>query len=865
MKQLLTFALFWALSVTSAFAGVHEDFTARKQTLNRDQYYGVFNKKLSKDERRALEFLYAYMPLPDMTDYDGDFYLRNVRASLQARKTMAWGKKTPDYLWQHFVLPVRVNNENMDMSREVFFKELKNRVKGMTMTEAALEVNHWCHEKVTYTPSDGRTSAPLATVRSAFGRCGEQSTFAVAAMRSVGIPARQVYTPRWAHTDDNHAWVEVWVDGEWHFLGACEPEAVLDLGWFNAPASRGMLMHTKVFGKYDGHEEVMSHNNCFTEIDVTENYAPVAVATVKVVDNDGKPVENACVEYKLYNYAEFYTVGKKYSDAQGMTTLTAGRGDLLIWASKDGKFGLSKCSVGKNDVVIVKLNKSEDFIGSYDFEMIPPPERNTIPFQTEEQIEHNKQRFVYEDSLRHSYVATFHTGNKYVEASRGNHATIERFLSTYPGEKGIALLSSLTQKDLRDIPYDVLEDHYLNSDNSVLGVALAEETGLSTDHGSAVSTAGSRVANYLCPRVSNEMLTPYRGVLSKESTLTAFAGKPAALAQWVKDNIRIDEEWNPQSLCMSPVQVYRCRIADKHSRDIFYVAAARSIGDEARIDPVTGKVQYRQNDEWQDVNLDENENGNENGGQGTLTAVYDENRSIENPKYYSHFSISKLVNGRLQLLEYPEYDCTYESLLKPGTPMDPGTYLMVTGNRMADGSVLTHLQFFPIHSGDTTEANMVVCEKEDAVTIIGSFNSENLYDDDNEGVKSLLSTTGRGYYVLGLIAPNQEPTNHALRDIAALKSELEAWGQKIVLLFKDGEEKARFTNRAEFKGLPNTIVWGVDVDGKINKEVEEAMKLTTPNRPVFLICDTFNHVVFCVQGYTIGLGEQLMSVIKKLE
>lgn len=50
-------------------------------------------------------------------------------------------------------------------------------------------------------------------MKTAYGRCGEESTFTVAALRSVGIPARQVYTPRWAHTDDNHAWVEAWVNG----------------------------------------------------------------------------------------------------------------------------------------------------------------------------------------------------------------------------------------------------------------------------------------------------------------------------------------------------------------------------------------------------------------------------------------------------------------------------------------------------------------------------------------------------------------------------------------------------------------------------------------------------------------------------
>ena len=168
---------------------------------------------LSGDTLDALTFLYAYMSLPDMMDYSPQFYIANIEASLKAREEMPWGSKVPDREWRHFVLPVRVNNENLDMSRPEFYAELRDRVKGLSLAEPILEVNHWCHEKVTYKPSDARTSSPLSSVSQAIGRCGEESTFAVAALRSVGIPARQIYTPRWAHTDDNHAWVEVWADG----------------------------------------------------------------------------------------------------------------------------------------------------------------------------------------------------------------------------------------------------------------------------------------------------------------------------------------------------------------------------------------------------------------------------------------------------------------------------------------------------------------------------------------------------------------------------------------------------------------------------------------------------------------------------
>ena len=134
---------------------------------------------------RSLMFLYAYMPIGDVTDYPGDYYLENVRLSKQTRDEMLWGKEIPDEVFRHFVLPIRVNNENLDDSRRVFYGELKDRVKGLPMKDAILEVNHWCHEKVVYRPSDARTSSPLASVKTAYGRCGEESTFTVAALRAV--------------------------------------------------------------------------------------------------------------------------------------------------------------------------------------------------------------------------------------------------------------------------------------------------------------------------------------------------------------------------------------------------------------------------------------------------------------------------------------------------------------------------------------------------------------------------------------------------------------------------------------------------------------------------------------------------------
>lgn len=86
----------------------------------------------------------------------------------------------------------------------------------------------------------------------------------------------------------------------------------------------------------------------------------------------------------------------------------------------------------------------------------------------------------------------------------------------------------------------------------------------------------------------------------------------------------------------------------------------------------------------------------------------------------------------------------------------------------------------------------------------------------------------------------------------------------MVFLFPDEEQHKKF-HPAEFPGLPSTILYGVDVNGSIQKQIAESMKLSNSETlPIFIIADTFNRVVFVSQGYTIGLGEQLMKVVHGL-
>ena len=860
---------------------VQADFTARLEQTG--AVFSPFDKLgtalddgevLSLEEQEALQFLYAYMPLADAVDYSASYYLDQVRATFRIRKEMGW--KVPEREFRHFVLPLRVNNENLDTARVAFNREIAPRVKGMSMKDAILEVNHWCHEKMTYQPSDARTSSPLASVMNALGRCGEESTFCVAALRSVGIPARQVYTPRWAHTDDNHAWVEAWADGAWHFIGACEPEPVLDLGWFNAPASRAMLMHTKVFGRYDGPEEVVLESPNYTEVNLIDNYATTARADFRVVDAAGKPVEGARVDFCIYNYAEFYPAVSKYTDADGRTFLSSGLGDLLIWASKDGAYGYAKCSFGKDKEVTVTLGQVPE---AEAFDIVPPPENVRLPEVTPAQRAENDRRFAYEDSLRHAYEATFPTHEEAlaftqehgyghhmvfpIEWSRGNWRTIEAFMSMAEDHERVEhLFLTLSRKDFHDITLPILMDSY-NDRDAILG-----------------------------PRVENEFLSPYKSQFEPYGQLDDLI-TPQDVVTYVRSNITVLDDPKAWSIPMSPFGVFETEMADPRSRDIFFVALARYRGIEAQKDPVTGKVQYRIDKEWLDVDFDD-AGPAVAAPKGTLRLTYTPDKVVDNPKYYSHFSLSKIENGRPHLLEFDEEEVDmgggmdWAHVFKKGYPLEEGRYLLVSGNRLSSGTVPVSMVFVDVVAGKETVCDLVLRASENEVPVIGSFDAETKFtpvalakteDGDvlsNEAKTptSLLSACGRGHYALAILEPGKEPTNHVLRDLAAAREKLEAWGRPIVLLCSSDAAMHRLQvemSEGRYGILPSTIVLGLDADGTVQKGIEKGMKVGpesasgAPSRlPLVILADSFNRVFFLSEGYTIGLGDQLAATVAKL-
>jgi len=860
---------------------VHADFMARQQLASgrADVLFDGMDT-LDTETREALEFLYAYMPYSDLANYDQTFYLQQIRAAFKARQEFSWGEKIPEDIFRHFVLVYRVNNENLDTARLLMQRELKPRVEGLSMYDAALEVNHWCHEYVAYRASDGRTSAPLATMRTSLGRCGEESTFAVTALRSVGIPARQCYTPRWAHCDDNHAWVEVYIpdSNRWYFLGACEPDPELDMGWFAVPSTRCMMVHSKAFGRYKGDEEVVKQTALYSELNLLSHYAPTKKATVRVFDDNNKSVEGASVKFKLYNYSEFYTLATIKTDKNGIAQLTTGLGDLQIWATDGQNYNYVMMDVRKQDTVDIYLTREAGTEYTEMADVVPPVAGEAKVTPTKEKADRNVKRLEYEDSVRGAYVATFPTKENYknllkpnnnltdeqawelIHKAEGNYEEIAKFINNHADENiavnttiiageregNIACnyiydyLKTFSDKDMRDISAETLESHWREPKISCVMETYDE----------------FYVKGLMPARISNEMVRPWRQFLAEKLAEIKDAN---SLITWTKENIIIDDTGNYYNCPISPRGVYELRHSDRHSRDIFFVAACRSLNIPAYLDNATNTIYVCDGDaeklwkkgKWVKVSFEED---TEVQPTAKLTLTYKPTKELAKPVYWPHFTIAKYENG-----DFVSFDFENDSRMDkfPATiSLEPGYYCLMTGNRYPEGDVLTRAEYFAVKEGQKITKEIILrplVDRSEKTTASIDPTQEIIAD-----MATLADYAGSTGMLFIFVGDYKEPSKHLIKEIQALDKEYKAWGGMIYLVAPASAKPISF-------GLPNTdcIIREASDKDPFEKQIVEALKLDLKNDyPLVALVDKRGEILLHSHGYSIGLAEQILKRTK---
>lgn len=816
-------------------------------------------------QKICMKYLYGTMPISDIANYDFSLFLSYVDHALFLRKNIAWCQTIPEDIFFNHVLYYRVNTEDIVDCRRAFYDlcwpRLVSANKTTSMKEAALELNYWCFENATYRQTDDRTANPLTVLRCAYGRCGEESTFATTAFRSVGIPTRQIYTPRWPHCDDNHAWIEVWCDGDWHYLGACEPEEVLDKGWFTAAASRAMIIHSRMFSDYVENEEIVTHEGLTTVCNELFRYADKQTFSIRVTEN-GKPLSGVSLRIELLNYSEFFPISTLISDENGEASITLGLGDLHIHAVKDGKFLTRLVDSRKESSVTLDFSQAtacqtEELKGE-EYDVVPPKDNMKFAVRlTDEQKETQQKKFDAAAALLHQKEATFYSEDSAAEAakklglsgetaqfaakaifdSKGNSEEIFRFLNAAHSLEEMQLraklLQTLTVKDKTDLSADILENHFANTPKQA---DLPEDI---------------FVPYLLSPRVSTEKLTNWRTELAcffTEEQKNTFRANPESAWSWILEHISSHDEREYGSLIASPAQLLKIGFGSHLSKKVLFVALCRTLGIPARLNPETKSAQYYSNGSFHNVEIDSKE--------ATLPFTVisgDDTKWV----YFQNWSLGLLRGGIYHTLDLSQREWKDG---KVALDLAPGAYRLLTAKRMPNGSLFTKEYRFNV--SDDSENSLTIRLRDTKISdMLENMDilPFSLKDKDGNKIAAEQLTADKAN-ILFWLEEGKEPTEHILNELIEHHKRYNALDAQLVFIIRSDEAKKNHTLAKALELLPNVTICYDDFRENVSS-IARRMYVDPDKLPLIVVTKPGLNGIFATSGYNVGMGDLLIKIL----
>ena len=813
-----------------------------EQTKSLPRVFAPIDEKIQKcaeEVALACKYLYAFMPYSDIGNYPFEVFLDYAENGVQLWRENPQVADMPEDIFLNYVLFHRVNEEEIAPCRTFFRTEIGTRIQGMDFRKAALEVNYWCAEEATYHCTDDRTLSALSVYRRGNGRCGEESVFTVNALRSVGVPARQVYAPKWSHCDDNHAWVEIWCDGKWYFLGACEPEEILNKGWFTNASSRAMMIHSRIFDTKIPEGEVIGRDGMVTMLNELKRYAVTKEITVSVKDDQGLPVEGAEVSFEVLNYSEYAPIAEKETDGNGRAALTTGLGSLHISvrACCNGEWLHAEKAMNtetEDSCEICLRNQTAGENAGYEkwtaADMLAP---HDAPVNTDmpdpEQKERGNKRLAAANAHREQKVRNWRNP----ECERFLQKEVNRIEKAVAASYREDLLNILTEKDRTDCLSDVLEEH--------LDLATPYHGMMNRD---------TFVSYVLNPRVDDEVLQKYRREIKNKFSRDEKQGlrnDPSQIWKLVEKAVVSRPEKERSSVITTPAGCLNTCTGSFLSKKILFVAMARTLGVPARLNPHDRSMEYMENGKFVPVLAKTEKNSTlilKSGGDTQW-------------KYFQNWSIAKLENGRYVSLKLGTEAFENQHM---NLPLESGKYRILTSNRLPNGNMFANEYHFEIQPGETKEIDLVLREAdlEDMLENI-SMPEFTLRREDGSTVKAS-ELTADGKHILAFLEEEKEPTEHILNEMMEQEEAFAGYAKKIIFVVRSKDALETPTLSKALRKLKNVQIYYDDFSEIINT-LGRRMYVDPDKLPLIIVTNGSLNGIYATSGYNVGTGDMLLRLM----
>ena len=724
--------------------------------------------------------LIKYMPQVDLVSADDSFLLSDLNAIVKAKKRVPWANKVSKGIFYRYILPYRVSQEPLNNFRSLYVDTLLAVIKDVgNMDSAILKIDDWVTIHNKYKSTSPWDQSPIVTLKRGYGRCEEMATLLIMALRTVYIPARFVYTPWWPFTNSNHAWVEVWVNGKWKYIGKLKNPN----DWVVAATKRTALVAGTVWGKVTkNNEPILNSYRMFTIFNSTPNYEDTKTLSVNVTDENNVPVINAKIYIYVYNYSAFRVVASGKTDSTGHYTIRVGKTDLLLTAAKDTEFAWSH--VRKNDnAITLRLGNRNIPDSSFWFYTIPPVEvKNKGKKYTPPDTIYLAQK-VYMDKVnpvKSDIDISFPQKDDSIfidilKSSHGNYKTILDFYNKTDNTKKADLVTIL--KSIYENKKDLV---CLNSNNMRTLLNWYER------NKQRISVFDDTIAlpYIVSPRVYFENFGTYKDTFSH---LFANLISPLGIDSTVKKVVRyVDSAIDtvPDSLksrfggLMNPLETHKGKIGRPIEKYILSVGILRSLIVPSRLNYMNNGLEYYKEGKW--INLIPHSHVTQKYNHVKIVFHNEADGKILKLRYYYDFTINRVKDNKIVSLDLDVPD-SKDTII---CDLTPGKYFTIAGWRNLFGTAYIRINNFKIESDTVLDikAGIPINELKTGNVIVRQFKlPEKAKLKDIEGKVFNSSTLRKGKNLILVLDMHNESSISVLNKI-----KIENW-QGHIFIFTNSE------------------------------------------------------------------------------
>ncbi len=395
----------------------------------------------------------------------------------------------------------------------------------------------------------------------------------------------------------------------------------------------------------------------------------------------------------------------------------------------------------------------------------------------------------------------------------------------------------MSEKDLTDIRTDVLKDAFF-------------QDSYETDY-----TEDIYVNDVINPRVNFEILRPYKRQICQffsEAEKRSFIENPKRLLHYITQNIITEAGEEYAGIISSPIATLQSGYGSALSQKVLFVAACRSIGIPARLNPVTKEPEYYRQQEW--IPADE-------------TITYDsricfrqgETEAQFEWKYQENWSLAIFTEDGFKTLNLQqmmwEKACAEISL-------QHGIYRILTAQRMPDGNQFCAQCFLVLHQNEQKDI-VLNCRKYNLSDLLEQITLPELFFEDLSGKKCESKTLWRGKEQISIwLEEANEPTEHILNEIMQKQNEYKKVAEQIHFILR-GQKALEDQVISRVLGRIGKIHVMFDKNCINLESVGRKMYVDFGKMPLVLVTDAEGNGLYAGSGYNVGTGELLLNILNR--